>query len=149
MSDKILFFRLFEDVSLVAWSLCTLYSSHARWSHRRRLESLLLWACLRSMSCVTSIVRAQLRPIVCWFFRLTHSLTHSPLTWNVTGGHAGRCWRQSLPPRPDLSQSRSAVLACQGWFTCWRRPSTSFSVCLCAFRRQSPPPVLIRLSAVS
>ena len=28
------------------WSLsCTLYSSHARWSYRRRLGSLLLWAC--------------------------------------------------------------------------------------------------------
>ena len=26
--------------------ICTLYSSHARWSHRRRLESLLLWACV-------------------------------------------------------------------------------------------------------
>ena len=28
-------------------SLCTLYSSHARWSYRRRLGSLLLWACVQ------------------------------------------------------------------------------------------------------
>ena len=39
------------------WSLCTLYLPHARWSCRRRLRSLLLWACVQ---CLTSIVRAQL-----------------------------------------------------------------------------------------
>ena len=49
------------------WSLCTLYLSHARWSYRRRLGSLLLWACIQ---CVVSVVQAQLLPIVCWFFLL-------------------------------------------------------------------------------
>ena len=29
------------------WRLCTLYSSHARWSYRWRLGSLLLWACVQ------------------------------------------------------------------------------------------------------
>ena len=29
------------------WSLCTLYSSHAMWSYRRWLGSLLLWACVQ------------------------------------------------------------------------------------------------------
>ena len=29
------------------WSLCTLYSSHARWSYRRRLGFLLLLACVQ------------------------------------------------------------------------------------------------------
>ena len=41
------------------WILRTLYLSHARWSYRRRLGSLLLWACVQ---CATSIVRAQLLP---------------------------------------------------------------------------------------
>ena len=38
------------------WSLCTLYLSHARWSYRRRLRSLLL--CARSrydVSCLSAI----------------------------------------------------------------------------------------------
>ena len=49
------------------WSVCTLYLSHASWSYRRRLGSLLLWAFVQ---CVTSFfVRAQLLPIVCWFCR--------------------------------------------------------------------------------
>ena len=40
------------------WSLCTLYSSHTRWSYRRRFGSLLLCACsmcdVNSWSAVTS-----------------------------------------------------------------------------------------------
>ena len=39
-----------------------------RWSYRKRLRSLLLWACVPAMSGVTSIVRAQLLPIVCSFY---------------------------------------------------------------------------------
>ena len=42
-----------------------LYLSHAKWTYRRRLGSLLLWACVQ---CVTSIVWALILPIVCWFF---------------------------------------------------------------------------------
>ena len=45
------------------WSLCILYLSHARWSYRRRLGSLLLWVCIQ---CAMSVIRAQLLPIVCW-----------------------------------------------------------------------------------
>ena len=46
-----------EQLTSPWWSVCTLYLSHARWSHRRRLGSLLLWACVQW---VTSVVRAQL-----------------------------------------------------------------------------------------
>ena len=54
---------LFHPLSMSPWwSLCTLYLLHARWSYRRRLGSLLLWACVQ---CVASIVRVQLLPIVC------------------------------------------------------------------------------------
>ena len=39
-----------------------------RWSYRRRIRSLLLWVYV-CVQCVTSVVQAQLLPIVCWFYR--------------------------------------------------------------------------------
>ena len=43
------------------WSLCTLYLSHARWSHRKRLGSLLLWACsIRDVNCSSAITSHRL-----------------------------------------------------------------------------------------
>ena len=48
-----------EDVSLVEFMYLE-FIACGRWSYRRRLGSLLVWACVQ---CVTSIFRAQLIPI--------------------------------------------------------------------------------------
>ena len=77
------------------WSLCSLYSSHARWSYRRRLGSLLVWACVQ---CVTSIVRAQLLPIVCCF----------------------RPCSTSTAVCSSVGQTRCVLLASRAYHQCWR-----------------------------
>ena len=48
-------------------SSCIQVTSHARWCYRRRL-------CCVPVQCVTLIVRAQLLPIVCWFYRSAQGL---------------------------------------------------------------------------
>ena len=56
------------------WSLCTLYSSHARWSYHRRLRSLLFCACsmcdVDYSSAITSRCLLSLRILV-WAVTLT------------------------------------------------------------------------------
>ena len=48
------------------WSLCTLYLSHARWSYRRRLGSLLLCACsMCGVNCSSAITSHCL--LICQF----------------------------------------------------------------------------------
>ena len=72
-SDSSLCWKPYSDVTpfdlriFPWWSLCTLYSSQARWSYRRQIGSLLLCAC--SMLCLVNCSSADDFPL---FVDLTH-----------------------------------------------------------------------------
>ena len=80
------------------WSLCTLCLLHARWSYGRWLGSLL--CCCVPVQCVTSIVRAQLLPIVCWFYL---TLPHLTLPYTTSLHH--------FTPSPHLTFSPQSTLS--------------------------------------
>ena len=128
------------DVYLVEF-ISTLYLSHVRWSYRRRLGSLLLWACVQ---CVTSIVRAQLLPIVCWFNLSTclkirrwrvwpqdspplHTKSVRTCPWPLVQ-HGSLCGhiRSGNIARPETANAEEAEVTCvfsnyknRTWYTQW------------------------------
>ena len=85
------------DVSLVEFIPC------------RRLGSLLLWACVQ---CVTSIVRAQLLPIVCSFMVVQNSsifkTARAPKLPNIS---VKKPSVHTIPPTPKTSMFKSTRAA--------------------------------------